>query len=173
MSTYHPKLNPPKRPRGQTFKAVSYTSSVRASIMCEPPHGSATLGMPDSSWMIIWVFLAMRALFTVGRPRASSKELVWRDCVPPNTAAMASTTVRITLLYGSWRRRWREILGHVSGDHFEAFKTQLFITCSVRDHPEVWQWVRRRRDLVFSGWNFSFISVAHNLLAARNLAISM
>lgn len=56
-----------------------YTSSVSASIMCEPPHGSATLGMPDSSWMIIWVFLAMRALFTVGRPRASSKELVWRD----------------------------------------------------------------------------------------------
>ena len=70
--------------------------------MCEPPQGSATLGMPDSSWMMIWVFLAMRALFTVGNPRASSKELVWRDCVPPNTAAMPSITVRTTLLYGSY-----------------------------------------------------------------------
>lgn len=57
--------------------------------------------MPDSSWMMICVFLAIRALFTVGKPRASSKELVWSDCVPPNTAAMASITVRITLLYGS------------------------------------------------------------------------
>lgn len=51
--------------------------------------------------MMICVFLAIRALFTVGKPRASSKELVWSDCVPPNTAAMASITVRITLLYGS------------------------------------------------------------------------
>ena len=47
------------------------------------------------------VFLAMRAENSVGSPRASSKELVWRDWVPPITAAMASTVVRTMLLYGS------------------------------------------------------------------------
>jgi hypothetical protein len=48
--------------------------------------------------------------------------LVCSDCVPPNTAAMASMVVRTTLLYGS---------------------------CSVSDQPEVWQWVRSIIDLGF------------------------
>ena len=60
-----------------------------------------TLGIPDSSCRMIWVFLAMRALNNVGRARASSNELVWRDWVPPNTAAIASIVVRMILLYGS------------------------------------------------------------------------
>ena len=74
----------------------------------------------DSSWMMIWVLRAIRAEKSVGRPMASSKELVCRDWVPPRTADMASRVVRMTLLYGS---------------------------CSVRLQPEVWQWVRSIEDL--------------------------
>ena len=62
----------------------------------------STLGMPDSSCRMICVLRAILALNLVGRPSASSKELVWSDCVPPNTAASASTVVRTMLLYGSW-----------------------------------------------------------------------
>ena len=82
--------------------------------------------MPVSSWIISWVLRAMRDEKSVGRPRASSKELVWRLWVPPSTAAMASTVVRTTLLYGS---------------------------CSVRDTPLVWQWVRSMRDWAVLGSN--------------------
>ena len=42
---------------------------------------------------MICVFLAILALVTDGSARASSKELVWRDCVPPKTAAKASIVV--------------------------------------------------------------------------------
>jgi len=44
------------------------------------------------------VLRATLALATVGKPRASSNEFVCSDCVPPNTAAMASTVVRMMLL---------------------------------------------------------------------------
>jgi hypothetical protein len=64
-----------------------------------------------------WVLRAMRAENSVGRPRASSYELVCSDCVPPMTAAMASTVVRMMLLYGS---------------------------CSVSEYPDVWQCVLHR-----------------------------
>ena len=47
------------------------------------------------------VLRARDAEKSVGSPIASSNELVWRDCVPPITAASASIVVRITLLYGS------------------------------------------------------------------------
>ena len=47
------------------------------------------------------VLRASDAEKSVGSPIASSNELVWRDCVPPITAASASIVVRITLLYGS------------------------------------------------------------------------
>ncbi len=47
------------------------------------------------------VFRANLAEKTDGRARASSKEFVWSDCVPPKMAAMASTHVRTMLLYGS------------------------------------------------------------------------
>ena len=69
---------------------------------------------------------AMRADVSVGRPSASSKELVCSDCVPPSTAASASTVVRTMLLYGS---------------------------CSVSDTPEVWQCVRSISDDAFFGSN--------------------
>lgn len=46
-------------------------------------------------------------------------------------------------------------------------------TCSVRDHPEVWQCVLRRRDLAILGWKFFLISVAQSRRPARSLAISM
>ena len=65
--------------------------------------------------MMSCVLRAMRAEKSVGSAIASSNELVCSDCVPPNTAAIASIVVRTTLLYGS---------------------------CSVSDQPEVWQCVR-------------------------------
>mmetsp|Transcript_12722 Transcript_12722/g.27651 ORF Transcript_12722/g.27651 Transcript_12722/m.27651 type:complete len:280 (+) Transcript_12722:354-1193(+) len=52
--------------------AFSASSSVRLSIMYEPPHGSATAQIPASSWRINWVLRATRAVCTVGRPVASS-----------------------------------------------------------------------------------------------------
>ncbi len=69
---------------------------------------------------------AIRAENSVGRAIASSKLFVWRLCVPPSTAAIASTVVRTMLLYGS---------------------------CSVRETPDVWQWVRNIDEAVFSGSN--------------------
>ena len=54
--------------------------------------------MPVSSWSTSWVLRAMRAEKSVGSASASSKELVWSDWVPPSTAAIASTVVRMMLL---------------------------------------------------------------------------
>ena len=45
------------------------------------------VGMPVSSARINWVLRASRAEDGVGNARASSKELVCSDCVPPSTAA--------------------------------------------------------------------------------------
>ena len=58
---------------------------------------------------------------------------------------MASTQVRATLLKGS---------------------------CSARDQPEVWLWVRRAIDLGSCG-SKPRISLAHSSRPARSLAISM
>ena len=54
--------------------------------------------MPVSSLKTNWVFLAIWAENGVGRAKASSNELVWSDCVPPKTAAMASIVVLMMLL---------------------------------------------------------------------------
>ena len=89
--------------------------------------------------------LAILAENSVGNAMASSKALVWRDWVPPNAAASASTHVRVTLLNGS---------------------------CCVSDQPEVWQWVRRAMDLGFFGLN-CFTNFAHNIRPARIFAISI
>ena len=64
----------------------------------EPPSGSTTLVMPLSSCSTSWVLRAMRAEKSVGSASASSSALVCSDCVPPSTAASASTVVRMTLL---------------------------------------------------------------------------
>lgn len=69
--------------------------------------------MPDSSCSMICVLRAILALKGVGSARASSNELVCRDWVPPNTAAMASIVVRTILLYGSWSEnstQWNMLL---------------------------------------------------------------
>ena len=94
---------------------------------------------------ISWVLRAMRIEAGVGKAMASSKELVCKDWVPPSTAAIASTVVRMMLLCGS---------------------------CSVRLTPEVWQCVRSARLAGFCGENCRIIR-AHNSRAARNFAISM
>ncbi len=87
----------------------------------------------------------MRAEKSVGKAMASSSALVWSDCVPPNTAAMASTAVRVTLLNTSW---------------------------AARLHPEVWEWQRSIFERSSLGEN-SPISSAHSRRAARSLAISI
>ena len=101
--------------------------------------------MPVSSATISWVLRAMRAEKSVGRPSASSKLLVCRLCVPPSTAAMASTAVRTTLLYGS---------------------------CSVSDTPLVWQCVRSIAERGSLGSNCE-MTRCHSRRAARSLATSM
>ena len=97
-----------------------------------------------SSWITIWVLRAIRAENSVGSAIASSSALVCSDWVPPNTAAIASMVVRMTLLYGS---------------------------CSVNDQPEVWLCVRSIIDFGFLGLN-SFMIRHHNRRPARILAIS-
>jgi hypothetical protein len=124
--------------------AASAISCVSFSIMYEPAHGSTTLVMCVSSWMMSCVLRAMRALNSVGSAMASSSALVCSDCVPPNTAAMASMVVRTTLLYGS---------------------------CSARLQPDVWQCVRSIRLLSFLAPN-PFMIFHHSRRAARILATS-
>src|SRR6185437_17035546 len=99
----------------------------------------------DSCCRNSWVLRAMRALKSVGSPRASSRALVCSDWVCPWVAAMASTQVRMTLLNTSW---------------------------AVSDHPDVWQWVRSDNDLSLVGEN-CFTSFAHSSRAARILATSV
>lgn len=89
---------------------------------------------------------AILAESSVGSPTASSNELVCSDCVPPSTAAIASMVVRTTLLSGS---------------------------CSVRDQPLVWQWVRSSRDFGLDGANSACTSCAQSVRAARSFAISV
>ena len=91
------------------------------------------------------MFLAIRAEKSVGRAMASSRALVCKDCVPPKAAASASIHVLATLLKGS---------------------------CSVNDHPEVWQWVLKDNDFLFSGEN-CLRSEAQMILPALSFAISM
>ena len=88
---------------------------------------------------------ATRAANSLGSAMASSNELVCRLCVPPNTAASASTVVRTMLLYGS---------------------------CSVSETPEVWQCVRNIDDPGFFGLN-SAMTRAQSRRAARSLDTSM
>mmetsp|Transcript_32342 Transcript_32342/g.70869 ORF Transcript_32342/g.70869 Transcript_32342/m.70869 type:complete len:246 (-) Transcript_32342:928-1665(-) len=129
-----------------TSLASRTSSSVSASIMYEPPHGSTTAPTPLSSARMSCVLRASDAENSVGRPIASSNEFVCSDCVPPITAAIASTVVRMMLLYGSW---------------------------AVSDQPEVWQCVRSMSERLFFGLKFFSISVAHRRRAARSFAISM
>ena len=88
---------------------------------------------------------AMRAEKSVGSAMASSSALVCSDWVPPSIAAMASTVVRITLLYGS---------------------------CSVSETPDVWQWVRSIFDRSSLAPKF-VITRCHSTRAARSFATSM
>ena len=101
--------------------------------------------MPVSSVRIICVLRAIRAENSVGNAMASSNALVCRLCVPPRVAAIASTVVRMTLLYGS---------------------------CSCNETPDVWQCVRsilERSSFAPS----SFMTRCHKVRAARSFDTSM
>lgn len=50
---------------------------------------------------------------------------------------------------------------------------EKFTTCSVRDQPEVWEWVLNMQDFIFFGLKFFSIWRAHSLRAALIFAISM
>jgi hypothetical protein len=125
-------------------RALSAISWVSDSIMYEPAHGSTTSQTWVSSCTRIWVLRAMRAVCSVGSATASSSAFVWSDCVPPKTAARASTVVRTTLLYGS---------------------------CSVSDQPDVWQCVRSIMDFGFFAPKPFMIS-HQSSRAARSFATS-
>src|SRR4029079_375112 len=81
----------------------------------------------------------------VGRPRASSREFVWRDWVPPRTAANACNATRTTFTSGCW---------------------------AVRVEPAVWAWKRSIIDLGSLAWKRSCMMRAQRRRAARNLATS-
>ena len=80
--------------------ASASMSLVSFSTKYEPASGSAVFTTPDSWAITCWVRRAIVTASSVGRARASSSEFVWRDCVPPSTAASACRAVRTTLLYG-------------------------------------------------------------------------
>ena len=95
--------------------------------------------------MICCVRSAIRAASSVGSASASSRPLVWSDCVPPMTAAIACTATRTMLLSGC---------------------------CAVSVLPAVCVWKRSccARGLVAP--NRSFMIRAHSRRAARNFATS-
>src|SRR5512139_1770832 len=95
--------------------------------------------------MSCWVLRAILTESSVGRAYASSREFVWRDCVPPNTAAKAWKATLTTLLSGCW---------------------------AVREHPAVWVWNLSMQDSSFLALNRSFIIFDQSLRAALNLATS-
>ena len=55
---------------------------------------------PVSCAITCWVRNANRTAFSVGSANASSKLLVCSDCVPPSTAAIASSAVRTRFTSG-------------------------------------------------------------------------
>ena len=77
------------------------------------------LVIPVSWARICWVRSAIWAARSVGSASTSSMALVCRELVPPRTAAMASTAVRLTL-----------------------FST----CCRVSETPAVWVWKRSIQD---------------------------
>ena len=81
----------------------------------------------------------------MGSASASSKEFVCSDCVPPSTAASASSAVRTMLTSGC---------------------------CAVSDTPAVWVWKRMSSDRSRFAPYRSRISRAQIRRAARYLAIS-
>ena len=91
--------------RLEVARARSSTSLVSDSTKYDPASGSTVSAMPDSKPTICWVRSARRAARSVGRPSASSKALVCRDCVPPSAAASAWTVTRTTLFSGCWAVR--------------------------------------------------------------------
>src|SRR5665811_1794400 len=80
--------------------------------------------------MTCWVRNARRAAFWLGSARASSKELVCSDCVPPRTAPRPCSATRTMLTSGC---------------------------CAVSCTPAVWVWKRNIWDLGFLAPNSSFM----------------
>ena len=63
------------------------------------------MAMPVSKATTCWERRAMRAAFSVGRARASSKASVWRLWVPPKAAARAWMATLAMLTSGCWAVR--------------------------------------------------------------------
>ncbi len=118
---------------------------VKDSRKYEPPNGSTVRVTPLSWAMICWVRSAIRAASRVGRASASSSELVWRDWVPPSTAASACRVTRTALFSGC---------------------------CAVRDTPAVCAWNRIHQERGLLAPYRPLISRAQMRRAARYLAIS-
>src|SRR5919198_967749 len=80
-------------------------SSVSDSMKYEPANGSAVSAAPDSWARTCWVRSAIRAERSVGSASASSKPLVCKDWVPPQTAANPWSATRMMFTSGCWA--WR------------------------------------------------------------------
>ena len=100
---------------------------------------------PDSCAITCWVRSAIRTASSVGSASASSKEFVCRHCVPPSTAASASSAVRTMFTSGC---------------------------CAVSDTPAVCVWKRISSERSLRAPNRSRISRAQIRRAARYFAIS-
>ena len=100
---------------------------------------------PVSCPITCWVRRAIFAACSVGSARASSNEFVCSDCVPPSTAASASSAVRTMLFRGCW---------------------------AVSVAPPVCVWNRSIRLLGSFAPNRSAMTLPHIRRAARNFAIS-
>ena len=109
------------------------------------PADPTTSATPVSLAMTCCVRRARRADCSVGRARASSDALVWRDCVPPITAESACSATRTTLTSGC---------------------------CAVSVDPAVCVWKRRRQERGSFAPNRSRAISAQSERAARNFATS-
>ncbi len=100
---------------------------------------------PDSCAITCCVRSAIRTACSVGNAKASSNEFVCNDCVPPSTAASASSAVRTMFTSGC---------------------------CAVSDTPAVCEWKRISQERGSRAPYLSLSSRAQIRLAARYFAIS-
>ena len=118
---------------------------MSASTKYEPPNGSAVSVPPASLASSCCVRSAIRAARSVGSASASSKEFVWIDCAPPETAESAWIATRTMLFSGC---------------------------CAVSVEPPVCAWKRSAWAFGFVAPKRSRMISAHSRRAARNFATS-
>ena len=90
-------------PAGTTPTRLRASSSVSVSTYQEPPAGSATRAMLDSSASRAWVLRAIRRENVVGRPIARRTAATVTASAPPVAAPKQASVVRSMFTHGSRR----------------------------------------------------------------------